>query len=41
MAVKLFYSYSTQDDELRDQLEKHLSLLHRQQIIEEWHFRKI
>lgn len=41
MALKLFYSYSTKDEELRDQLESHLSLLRRQGIVEEWHFRKI
>jgi hypothetical protein len=41
MALKLFYSYSTKDEELRDQLETHLSMLRRQGIIEEWHFRKI
>src|SRR5260370_31074005 len=41
MALKLFYSYSTKDEELREQLETHLSLLRRQNIIEEWHFRKI
>jgi hypothetical protein len=41
MALKLFYSYSTKDEELRDELEAHLSLLRRQGIVEEWHFRNI
>jgi TIR domain len=41
MALKLFYSYSTKDEELRDELETHLSFLRRQGIIEEWHFRNI
>ena len=39
--VKLFYSYSHRDEELRDKLEKHLTILHRQNIISSWHDRKI
>jgi tetratricopeptide (TPR) repeat protein len=35
--VKVFYSYAHQDKKLRDKLEKHLSVLQRQGIIEGWH----
>lgn len=38
---KLFYSYSHNDEEMRVELEKHLSLLQRNNVIEGWHFRKI
>ncbi len=38
---KLFYSYSQNDEEMRIELEKHLSLLQRNGSIEGWHFRKI
>jgi tetratricopeptide (TPR) repeat protein len=40
-AIKVFYSYSHKDEELREQLEAHLSLLRRQGIIESWHDRSI
>jgi hypothetical protein len=39
--VRLFYSYSHKDEKLREKLEEHLSLLHRQGIIAGWHDRKI
>ena len=39
--LKLFYSYSSNDEELRFELEKHLKLLERNGVIEPWHFRKI
>ena len=39
--IKLFYSYSHKDEELRDQLETQLSILRRNGLIEEWHDRKI
>lgn len=39
--VKLFYSYSHKDEEIRNELEKHLSILKRQGVIAEWHDRKI
>ena len=39
--VKLFYSYSHKDEELRDELENHLTILHRQNVISSWHYRKI
>ena len=35
--INLFYSYSHNDEELRDELEKHLSILRRQNIINKWH----
>jgi len=39
--VELFYCYSHEDEELRDELEKHLSILKRQGVIAGWHDRKI
>src|SRR5438552_2778262 len=36
-ALKIFYAYAHQDKELRDTLEKHLSVLQRQEIITGWH----
>lgn len=39
--VRLFYSYSHQDERLRNELETHLKLLQRQGLIESWHDRKI
>jgi hypothetical protein len=40
-ALEVFFSYSHQDQDLRDQLETHLSLLKNQGIISSWHDRKI
>jgi len=40
MAV-VFFSYSHADEELRDQLEKHLTMLKRQGAIETFHDRRI
>ena len=40
MAV-VFFVYSHRDEELRDQLEKHLVTLKRQNIVETWHDRRI
>jgi tetratricopeptide (TPR) repeat protein/GTPase SAR1 family protein len=37
----LFYSYAQEDEPLRKELEKHLSLLQRQGIITTWHNRQI
>ncbi|MEQ1546982.1 toll/interleukin-1 receptor domain-containing protein [Methyloglobulus sp.] len=37
----MFYSYSHKDEVLRDELEKHLKLLQRQNVIDSWHDRKI
>ena len=39
--LRVFYSYSHRDEELRHELDKHLSLLKRQRIIEGWHDREI
>jgi len=39
--VKLFYSYSHEDERLRDKLDNHLALLQRQGVITEWHDRQI
>jgi hypothetical protein len=41
MPVKIFFSYSHRDESLRDELEKHFSLLKRSAIIETWHDRRI
>src|SRR5437868_2662063 len=37
----LFFSYSHKDEDLRDQLEVHLSMLKREGLIDAWHDRKI
>lgn len=39
--IRLFYSYSHQDEKFRDELEKHLSVLRDNDLIDEWHDRKI
>ena len=39
--IEVFYSYSHRDDELREELERHLSILKRQGIITDWHDRRI
>ena len=39
--LTVFYSYAHADEELRQQLEKHLALLRRQGVVGEWHDRKI
>ena len=41
MAVKLFFSYSHADEELRNQLEVHLATLKHQGLIDTWHDRRI
>jgi hypothetical protein len=41
VSATLFFSYSHIDEALRDQLEKHLAGLHRQDIISSWHDRRI
>ncbi len=40
-ALNVFISYSHEDEELKAVLFKHLEPLRRQNLIEEWHFRKI
>lgn len=39
--IEVFFSYSHRDERLRDQLERHLTILARQGIIAGWHDRKI
>jgi hypothetical protein len=39
--INLFFSYSHKDLDLRNELEKHLAILIRQQIIDSWHDRRI
>jgi TIR domain-containing protein len=39
--IEIFYSYSHKDEELRDRLETHLSLLKRNGVIQGWHDRRI
>lgn len=39
--VRLFYSYSHKDESLRNELETHLKLMQRQEMIETWHDRAI
>lgn len=41
MPVELFYSYSHKDEELRNELERHLQLLHHNGLICSWHDRRI
>jgi len=40
-ACEVFYSYAHEDEQLREELEKHLSLLRREGRIREWHDRRI
>jgi hypothetical protein len=40
-AVEVFFSYAREDEDLRDELEKHLAILKRQGVITSWHDRKI
>ncbi|MFN0088028.1 MAG: toll/interleukin-1 receptor domain-containing protein [Blastocatellia bacterium] len=39
--VQVFFSYSHKDEELRDALNAHLSILKRQKVISAWHDRQI
>lgn len=39
--AKIFFSYSHKDEELRNELEKHLALMKRQGLIETWYDRRI
>ena len=39
--IEVFYSYSHVDEELRIQLENHLTILRRKEVITDWHDRKI
>src|SRR5438105_2491908 len=40
-SIKIFYSYAHIDESLRNELEKHLSILKQQEIITEWYDRNI
>jgi hypothetical protein len=39
--IRLFYSYSHKDEDLRDELEKHLTILKRNSYVQNWHDRRI
>src|SRR5262249_54148473 len=39
--IEIFYSYSHKDEDLRNELEKHLSVLKRNGVIAAWHDRRI
>jgi len=39
--IELFYSYSHKDESSRSRLERHLTMLSRQGVITNWHFRRI
>lgn len=39
--ITVFFSYSHKDEDLRDELATHLSMLKRKNIIEDWHDRQI
>ncbi|MBV9385660.1 MAG: toll/interleukin-1 receptor domain-containing protein [Chroococcidiopsidaceae cyanobacterium CP_BM_ER_R8_30] len=39
--IEVFFSYAHEDEDLRDNLEKHLSILKRQGVITGWHDRQI
>lgn len=39
--VKIFFSYSHEDEQLRNELEAHLAMLKRQGLVEFWHDRRI
>lgn len=39
--IKLFFSYSHKDEQLRDELEIHLAMLKRQKVLSAWHDRRI
>ncbi len=39
--IEVFFSYSHKDEELCDELLKHLSILKRQGVIQDWHDRRI
>src|SRR6266700_5985034 len=39
--VEVFYSYAVEDENLQQELEKHLAILKWKQIISTWHVRQI
>ncbi|NEP00460.1 MAG: toll/interleukin-1 receptor domain-containing protein [Symploca sp. SIO2E9] len=40
-SIELFFSYAHEDEELRDELAKHLAILQRQKVISTWYDRDI
>jgi hypothetical protein len=40
-AVEVFFSCSHKDEDLRDDLSKHLAVLKRQHVVTGWHDRKL
>ena len=40
-AIEVFFTYSHRDEDLRNELIKHLGLLQRQGVIRAWHDREI
>jgi hypothetical protein len=40
-AIEVFFSYAHEDEDLRDELKKHLSMLKRQGLIKDWYDRRI
>ena len=40
-SIEVFYAYSHEDEELRQQLENHFAILRRQGVITDWHDRQI
>jgi hypothetical protein len=41
LRIRVFLSYAHRDEKLRDDLDKHLSVLRRSAVIESWHDRRI
>jgi hypothetical protein len=39
--IEVFYSYSHKDEKLRDELDRHLAMLKRENVISGWHDRRI
>lgn len=40
-AMKVFYCYAKEDEKLQEELVKHLSIMKRQQLISDWHYRMV
>ena len=40
-AIEIFFSYAHKDENLREELEKHLKVLQRQGVIKAWNDRRI
>ena len=39
--ISLFFTYAHRDESLRNELETHLAVLKRQEVIQTWHDRRI